>query len=235
MKIFLLTLLLCSSAFATENWFPFGKADAKTSWMKKSDCESQEGQKCYDISNKDIRKMRVAFLIPKVENTVDCTDASACQQLVDDGKICDSATFDEKANWPSLDFSAATPARPSTGWFLWCQIETLVEDATKVASVDAEDAQKAQTEAMESQGAEAIAVGKKAKNLMVGYIKLQNLPKAQRKQLRGDLKSIIEALDVGSIDLAIDEIKALTEDGTVITPQSKMLILKVFEDAGYQI
>ena len=50
-----------------------------------------------------------------------------------------------------------------------------------------------------------------------------------------DLKSIIEALDVGSIDIAIDEIKGLTEDGVVVTPESKALILSVFTEAGYSI
>ena len=235
MKIFLLTLLFCSSAFATENWFPFGKVGAKTSWMKKSDCESQEGQKCYDISQKDVRKMKVGFVIPDVHETFDCEDATKCQEAIDQAGSCsESWTFDEKSNWPGLDFSGQQPSR-QFGWFAWCQKKDLVEDSAKKATVDAEDAAKAQAQAMEAEGAKAIKVGLQAKNLMAGYIKLKGLPKAQRKQLRGDLKSIIEALDVGSIDIAIDEVKALTEDGVVVTPEAKALILKVFEDAGYSI
>ena len=81
----------------------------------------------------------------------------------------------------------------------------------------------------------AIRTGQKAKHLMVGYIKSMGLPKANRKQFRQNVQSIIEAVDIGSIDIAIDEIKALTEDGTVITSSSKAMILKVFEDAGYDI
>ena len=37
------------------NWFPFGKEGANKTYSSQSDCESSEGQACYDITGKDIR------------------------------------------------------------------------------------------------------------------------------------------------------------------------------------
>jgi hypothetical protein len=37
------------------NWFPFGKEGANKVYSVKSECESEEGQECYDITGKDIR------------------------------------------------------------------------------------------------------------------------------------------------------------------------------------
>lgn len=37
------------------NWFPVGKEGANKTYSSKSDCESAEGQACYDITGKDLR------------------------------------------------------------------------------------------------------------------------------------------------------------------------------------
>ena len=37
-----------------ENWFPVGKAGAKTTYADKASCELAEGQSCYEITGKDL-------------------------------------------------------------------------------------------------------------------------------------------------------------------------------------
>ena len=37
------------------NWFPVGKVGANKVYSLKSDCESEEGQVCYEITGKDLR------------------------------------------------------------------------------------------------------------------------------------------------------------------------------------
>ena len=37
------------------NWYPVGKNGANKTYVSKSECESAEGQACYDITGKDLR------------------------------------------------------------------------------------------------------------------------------------------------------------------------------------
>lgn len=37
------------------NWFPVGKNDANKVYSSQAQCESEEGQACYDITGKDLR------------------------------------------------------------------------------------------------------------------------------------------------------------------------------------
>jgi hypothetical protein len=153
MKIFIkfMTLIFCASSLSAQSqtWFPFGKEGANTGYTKRGRCQQVEGQKCYDITGLDVRRYRIGNPLPTVPRTVDCADATACQELIDDDKFaCGNATprFDDKANWPDLDFAGQTNelgeslGRPADGYFLWCERETLVVDATKAAEADAEDA-----------------------------------------------------------------------------------------------
>jgi hypothetical protein len=153
MKIFIkfMTLIFCASSLSAQSqtWFPFGKEGANTGYTKRGRCQQVEGQKCYDITGRDLRRFRIGNPLPKVPQTVDCADADACQAIIDERPDrCGDGTprFDDKANWPSLDFAGATdfegnPApRPAEGFFLWCERETLVLDSAKASEADAEDA-----------------------------------------------------------------------------------------------
>lgn len=227
--ILISTIFFASNAMA--NFFPFGKEGANTVYVKKSKCEKVEGQKCYDITGKDLAYHKVGFRSIDVEQTVDCANSENCEDLAFQCPTGEAKKWDDKANWPGLDFSP----RSNHGWFSWCQKEMLVVDIDKKNAIDAQKAQESQVLQLESEGAKAIEVGSKAKAVMIGYIKNKGLTKAKRKGLRADLQSVIGALDVGSIDIAIEEIKALPEDPDVITPESKGLILKIFSDAGYSV
>lgn len=261
MKLLLALLFITSSAFAVENWRAVG-TDTSTTWMKKADCLKAEKSKanfkgCFDITNKDLRFHQIV----KIDDTahpiyrspndsevkIDCNDPDDCvdKMLVKDQgqptgqNVCDQhgldPKYDKSESWTSV-------VGLSGDYFIWCEKvigyqkkDSLVVDETLKGQVEASDIQAQQIEQIEVEGSKAIDLGAKVKSVMVGMIKLKNLPKAKRKALRGALKSIIEALDVGSIDIAIEEIKALTEDGEVVTPEAKALILGIFAQAGYDV
>lgn len=144
MKLMLFMLMLSGTAFA-KNFFPFGKVGSSKVYKSKADCEAAEGQKCFKIFGKDLRRVKIGFKKPKADETIDCLNADNCQTLIDDGAIsCDQPAFDDKANWPGLDFGEF---RSATGWFAWCQVEGLVLDAAKNAAADAEDNAKAEKKA----------------------------------------------------------------------------------------
>ena len=136
----------CSSAMAG-NWVAKSKFKDPTAkaWSKETRCVAMEGGECVRSDNKDRRRWRVGFLTPDVLRTVDCNHAADCESKTLGARpefSCRNAgtpTWDDKANWPALDFSP----RENTGWFLWCQIEGLVVDASGSAAVDAEESAKA--------------------------------------------------------------------------------------------
>lgn len=259
--LFLLTIIFSIGVEA--NYYPFGSDNADTVYSKKQHCievskNLPNYNGCFYVKDKILQTQYLKdvdnlddpiFRDPNDSPVkIECDDYEDCKSkayTLDEGgfpvdHVCSSEAdtqpkFDKSDSWGSL-------IGWSADWIIWCEKvsgygkkKVLVEDADKKAAYEAAKAQDDQAKAMASEGSKALQIGLQAKKLMVGYIKLKNLPKSQRKALRGDLKSIIEALDVGSIDLAIDEIKALTEDGTVVTPEAKALILQVFADDGYDI
>jgi len=108
-------------------------------------------------------------------------------------------------------------------------------DQDKKTLMIQQEAERAAKRALQASGDEVINLGSKAKSLMVGFVKSLDLPKTDRSSLSTQLDNIIGDLERGSIDLAIDGIKALVEDGTIITAESKALILSVFAEKGYNI
>lgn len=169
MKYFILvcvTFLFCVTSQAAQNWFPVGKENANTVWTSKARCEAQEGQECYEVTGKDLRRWKVGQVddltkpnfrpvkdspvLQSCENFIDCQrkakDPNADKDQSDRLCLSDGSAekWDELANWPDL-----------TGidgpWFIWCekhdgtyqQKAALVPDLDGIAAADAEDAQKA--------------------------------------------------------------------------------------------
>jgi len=132
-----------------ETFYPVGATNAKTVYRDKSSCESAESGRpgfggCFSISKKDMRRYKKGFRAIDILKTRDCLNSADCQSQIDNLNFScpqEVATFDDKANWPGLDFAAES--RPATGFFLWCQKAALVIDSAKSAAADAEDAKKA--------------------------------------------------------------------------------------------
>ena len=55
---FIIVLLIPISLHAI-NFYPVGKADANTTYSKKNDCETKEGQMCFDITGKTTDYLKV--------------------------------------------------------------------------------------------------------------------------------------------------------------------------------
>ena len=144
MIILMATLLFCVTSFAQNGaWRPIDAVKTSAAYWSKQICENKTGQICKFAL--DPRRVKRGFLMPVVAESIDCADSVACQSQID-GDVFTCAvgvpSFDDKANWPTLDFEA--DGRSSQGWFLWCQQEDLVLDSAGDAAADAEDASKAQ-------------------------------------------------------------------------------------------
>jgi hypothetical protein len=213
----LFILFFSIQAFAVENWYPFGKENAATTYTNRGRCQQVEGRKCYDITGRDLRSLRIGNPLPTVPGTVDCADADACQAIIDERPDrCGEGTprFDDKANWPSLDFAGATDefgeslGRPAEGFFLWCERETLVVDATKATEADAADDAKLSAETTRKTRGQSrdinlkqcVRVVLKAANLPPGQATTNQLATRQNKIkdcLGAIIKEVIEQrLDV---------------------------------------
>lgn len=145
MKILLLILLFTNIAFGAGWVKESAIKNPLKMWTKQNKCEVQESQPCFEISGKDVRRWKKGFRSIDINFTNDCDDAADCQSKINVPAqfSCDNEmpTFDNKANWPALDFVAE--GRLATGWFLWCQKEVLVVDSAGSAQADIDDAQKA--------------------------------------------------------------------------------------------
>lgn len=150
MKIFILILCMFSfSALAQRgNWVAKSKLKLPhDSYRLQSKCESVESDACFNkdlCENFDERRCRVGFRAINVDRTKDCLDAVDCDEKLNETFSCgesgEAPAFDDKANWPGLDFSQTTPPRNATGWFLWCEKETLLVDVAGNAAADSDDA-----------------------------------------------------------------------------------------------
>ncbi len=142
-----LTLFISSFAFAGE-WVPESKIKPPHSIKKlQSVCMTESGELCFDKAGKDMRGFKVGFRAIAVLQTLDCVDGADCQAKLDALPAefgcpdLETASFDDKVNWPTLDFVAES--RPATGFFLWCQAKILVTDAAGASAATAADNQTA--------------------------------------------------------------------------------------------
>lgn len=151
MKLLAFTFMLMFSASAFAGaWVAKSKIkNSKISYAKERICFLAEGEKCFNKGLKDMRRFKIGFRAVDVEKTRDCIGSAECQTALDDGDFtCPNGevpSFDDKANWPALDFAAES--RPASGFFLWCQKEILVADSAGASAADAEDAAKAAAKA----------------------------------------------------------------------------------------
>ena len=150
--LFILIFSLPSISFANNFVAKSKLKNPTTIWSRKAKCEQVEGERCFSISGKDVRRFKVGFRSIAINLTQDCLDASDCQNSIDTQMFaCPSSetpSFDDKANWPTLDF--ASLSRPANGFFLWCQKEILVSDSAGIVAADADDATKASEKAARS-------------------------------------------------------------------------------------
>lgn len=225
MKMITLIFVLMFCATSQAGWVAQSKVKSFSGeWAEKSICQINEGEKCFDATGKDLRKWRSGFLAVLAENTVDCDDSSNCQAAIDSNSFrCSefqTARYDDKANWPTLDFEALEIPRPATGWFLWCEEEGLEPDPAGTAAADAEDAAKATKDAEDAAIETAIAAmdcGRKVVGLLLVRNQPKNLTTAQVKQMNADYATIKDLLETGSLVSAKEEIEALVPDGTIVT------------------
>ncbi len=142
MRLIILILMFTVNANA-ENWFPVGKLGAKTTYVRKAQCESTEGQRCFDISGKDMRRFKKGLVNnldrPKHQpmDPVPCTDAESCQPLLE--AIDCSAHGEGAYGMIKIDFSQVHCAVPNG----FMKKDGLVPDPDGIESADTADALKA--------------------------------------------------------------------------------------------
>lgn len=108
-------------------------------YVLQNDCMTLENGICFNTPL-DLRHVKPGFRAIAILQTADCLNSADCQSMIDNGNFACSnevVTFDDKANWPLLDFVAES--RPASGFFLWCEKEILVVDTTGSSAADAAD------------------------------------------------------------------------------------------------
>lgn len=230
-NLILILLFFPSLSFAT--WRD-GSMDCPA-YSTKHKCEKIRGKDCFNDNGQDHRILKVGFKAVDVLETVDCENEEACQETI---FLCKgSKKYDLKSNWPSLNWSYEVDGkqidRPTDGYFIWCEEKGLIIDSVKQQELQQIEAAQAEALVLQKDGAEARQFGNELTNFLVGYIKSKKLPKENRKQLRQSFKDIIDALEIGSIDIAKEAIAELPVDGLVVTDEIKATIIKKITDAGY--
>ncbi len=147
--ILLFLILFCLETFASSfSWL--SKTDflsrksgirSMTMYRTQLDCELANNEVCID-AGLDIRRVKIGFSTINVLQTLDCLNAADCSSKVNIDFVCADfsvAKFDDKVNWPTLDFVGA--GRPATGFFLWCEKEIQEFDAAGDSAANTEDAQ----------------------------------------------------------------------------------------------
>jgi len=145
MKLLLIILIMFSSTAFAQNFYPFGKAGAKKVYINNlAKCEANEGQACFDITNKS---NMARWMIGPVDDLTKpkhrkrdsqaCTDKDSCRaiQLVKDCSAYAKRTFIVIAQ----DYSEVYCAEPNG----YNKKDGLVSNPAGIISDDADKAAKA--------------------------------------------------------------------------------------------
>lgn len=243
-----------------ENYRAIGAEGAVTTYASKAKCVKKEKAKkdyqgCFKILGKEIETHKVVevedetqpiYRDPKDSKVqIGCDDQKDCAQkmyvfnekgeAIENVCAADGGTpkYDKTDSWLSIVGLASE-------YFIWCESvigygtkKVYMEDPDLKSVYDAKQAEILAENVLVKEGSKARKFGEQMINYLVGYIKRKKLPKASRKQLNKDFKTIIDALEIGSIDIAQELIAALPEDGVVVTAKIKKRIDKKFVNAGY--
>lgn len=234
MKFFVLIFLLFSFS-AGANWVKESDLkDPKTIWRLKSKCESIEGEACFDISAKDMRRWMKGQVDDLDSPKYTKEDVSACSgvencQLNLAGKDCEADHGPGALGLINIDYTEAYCAKPNG----FNQKDGLVTDPAGVTAADAEDAAKAAKDAEEAAISSVIKLqdcGRKVLAVMA----IQNAPKSlsvgQKKTLINTYADIKSFLELGSMAEAKSETEAATPDGTIVTAADKAAILAKIDE-----
>jgi hypothetical protein len=217
---FLILLLISFSAFG--NYIPKSKVgkDNLTVWNKKSKCEKSSEEKCIKI-DKDYNKS-YSKIIPEtqmkqeVESCLDEADCQAKHEL----KSC----------------KKGKPIKNLDLMEVYCTYLRPEHVGIDQAKKNAHDALKAQEEAQKnalSSVYKDMDFGKELYAKIMLMNKGAGLTKAQRKQMRKDLKDIKDDLSDGNICDARSEIALLAINPPIITQERKDAVLSLID--GYKV
>lgn len=228
---FLILFLISFNLYA--NYIPESQVencDSKTVWMKRSKCGANciKLDKSYNCNYSELEDE----MIDDAENPIwatrsmveACSGQSDCEQ-----KLADKVCVDERRAFTNAEFTET-----------WCNKITgfaqklsgrkiIVENSTKKSSYESDKAAKAAQEAALDSQFKDMDFGKELYAKVMLLNKSKGLSKAQRKQLRKDLKDIRDDLADGDICSAREDISALVADGTLIREEDKTAVLALID------
>jgi len=233
MKTIILILLFTNSVFAAGNWFPIGKNGAKTIYTQNPKCEMVEGQKCFDITNKDPRFHETQTsmvddpskpIMKAPYNSINCDSSNDCNAKILDGSITciasDNPSYVKNPVLPGFTMSCTGIAG-----YEQMQQTILVENAALKTSVQAADATKATQESAMAVRMKRIGFGVQ----MIAFIGIRNdeksLSEAQSVTFLTTFAPIMQLLQAGALDTAKVQIEGITPDGVLTTQADKDAIL----------
>lgn len=235
MKNFILILLSFFSLNAFSQWSSEISTSASVNYDSKRTCELIEKSNCYDFLNCprefcDIVDNVVLDYVKK-ENTQPCNLLENTESLEEFNQYKDC---DDK--FSVLACEQGTPIKNYDQLEVYCAVEVmkvdgkkLVESPEKKAAYEAKiQAEKAKEEAL-ALVAKARKCGSSAIDLMVLRNAQKGLSVEQKKQMAKSTSDIINLLQVGSLDAAIEEIEASVADGVIITAQDKVEVVNAIK------
>lgn len=214
-----------------ENWFPVGKQNAKTIWVKKDRCEQVEGQACYDITGKDLRFHEPITqmvddqskpIMKPPYNATNCDSDADCE-------LKRNALECSMGDYPTQEKNEILP-----GWTLACtgitgyqqkEETVLVENADLKAQVQFQDQAKNTLESQIQARTKRIGFGTRIVALMGVRNDAKNLTAEQSAGFLSTYGPIMQMLQAGALDTAKAQIEAITPDGTITTQADKDAIL----------
>lgn len=223
MIILLFLNLVFASEWTTIEMYP-------SSWGSKQICEQLGKSECFEIQESTSRYSKNTIQVDDLSkpiwesesNLQYCADEQACYK--------DLESFSCPSGKEKI-YSKLPTHRLYCTKLLGYQKkdkQILVLDATKDSEYQAIKQAK-NVEAVKEQAIQAklkdIEKGKRIIAMMRANSDAKNLTKQQKKALINSTKEIIEALNIGSLDVAKDLVQAIVADGVIILESEKQAIL----------
>ena len=243
MKKFSLIFFITIQSFAG-NFFPVGKDSANTTYGKKSECEKKENHECYEMAGRKKDYVKVVVKENKIydmtkpiyglnKKTKFCEDSNACKLLLTkyiEDKECKDLVEDVHY-FPFYNKEA--------GKIVCATIKSHEYEVKETRVLEIDEAKKLEYETKKlEEKAQSDAVAKEIQNQAFGQEmyalvkvvqKKKGLNKVQRKQLRSSFKEVKTMLMDGDLDLALDELKNITPDGTLISDEELQSLIQRIE------
>ena len=244
MKIILFTILLTflipsitMANYVSKAILLSSDCDAvKTIYTRMSTCSQShddciqlpEGYNCQTFSELDTEIDDLTRPLYSQSSSEPCQDQESCQAILAE-KVCspgESALISESFT------TVYCSSFPIPAGYQKKTVKMIREDQDKKASYDAIQVAQIARESSLSAKIRQMDCGRRVMALLAISNGKKGLTKNQRKQILSQYAAIKGMLDAGSLDLAKDEIQAISPDGVLVTEGDKTELVQEIDSCG---